>query len=235
MHYLLYRITNKISNKIYIGCHKTNNIDDGYLGSGKLMKQAIKKYGKESFIKEIIGEYNSVEEMLLAENNIVNEDFVKRDDTYNLIIGGTGAYKEVVSEEVAQKISNTRKRKIKSGEITLGMKGKKHSEETKRKMSQAARGRKKSNNTKRKISESLSSQWKDPNSVWNKKEYREKLSVAKQGYEGHMKGKKHSEETKKKMSDAHLVKGFKHTEETKRKISETKRRKHDETIRGNNH
>ena len=89
MFYYLYKITNWFNGKIYIGVHKTINLDDGYMGSGKLIKRAIKKYGLEYFTKEILQQFNSVEEMLIMESQIVNKEFVKNENTYNLIIGGS--------------------------------------------------------------------------------------------------------------------------------------------------
>jgi hypothetical protein len=46
MNYFIYKTTNLLNGKYYIGMHVTNQIDDGYLGSGKYLNNAIKKYGK---------------------------------------------------------------------------------------------------------------------------------------------------------------------------------------------
>ena len=51
MHYLVYKITNLVNGKIYIGCHKTDDKDDGYMGSGKLIKRAVEKYRHRIFPK----------------------------------------------------------------------------------------------------------------------------------------------------------------------------------------
>jgi len=53
-YHLIYKTTNIINNKSYVGQHRTTVLDDGYLGSGILIRNAFKKYGKENFRKDII-------------------------------------------------------------------------------------------------------------------------------------------------------------------------------------
>ena len=88
MHYIIYKTINLINGKYYIGKHKTKNLNDGYLGSGKLLKRAIRKYGKRNFVKEILLECSSEEEMNQKEKELV----ILSGETYNLCEGGFGGF-----------------------------------------------------------------------------------------------------------------------------------------------
>ena len=98
MFYTIYRITNRISGKQYIGKHQTEDLDDGYMGSGKRITQAIAKYGIESFKKEILYVLSTEQEMNAKEAELVTEEFCLREDTYNLCVGGGGGFTYVNRE-----------------------------------------------------------------------------------------------------------------------------------------
>lgn len=78
MYYILYKITNKIDGKIYIGCHQTKNLNDGYMGSGKYLKRAVAKYDIKNFKKEILQYFKNKEDMFKMESIIVNENFINK-------------------------------------------------------------------------------------------------------------------------------------------------------------
>ena len=103
MKYIVYQTTSKVNNKIYIGVHKTENpeIFDGYLGCGVYIyrpssymnpkthfQYAVKKYGVENFTRTTLMVFDTEEEAYKKESEIVNQEFIEREDTYNLILGG---------------------------------------------------------------------------------------------------------------------------------------------------
>lgn len=96
MYFLIYKITNLINNKIYIGKHITNNKNDDYMGSGVLINKAYKKYGINNFKKEILFECKSEEELNQKEAELVNEEFISNENTYNIAIGGKGNWKHAM-------------------------------------------------------------------------------------------------------------------------------------------
>jgi group I intron endonuclease len=130
MLYTIYKITNKINGKIYIGKHQTNNPNDSYFGSGKAIAEAIRKHGKNNFTKEVLFIFDSENEMNLKERELVTEEFVTRNDTYNLGVGGEGGahFRNKRHTEITKdKVRNT----IKSMNIiSSGFAGKTHQLET---------------------------------------------------------------------------------------------------------
>ncbi len=91
--YYLYKTTNLVNNKIYIGVHYSNNIEnDNYLGSGEILKNAIAKYGKQKFKRQILYQFENKQLAYTMQKLIVNEQFVKRNDTYNIRYGGKGGF-----------------------------------------------------------------------------------------------------------------------------------------------
>jgi group I intron endonuclease len=156
MYYTIYKTTNQINGTIYVGYHSTEDLADSYLGSGKILNQAIEKNGVENFVKEILYVFPSREEALQKEREIVNEEFVQREDTYNVKLGGEGGWDHIgdldKTPEALRKRSESMKNAIasnKGGSRTLTDKerlmgsaskpflGKRHSKESRKKISES--------------------------------------------------------------------------------------------------
>lgn len=160
MFYTVYKVTNILNGKYYIGKHQTKDLDDGYMGSGKLIRRAIRKHGLENFKKEILHVFDNEQDMNQREAELVTVS----EETYNLCDGGKGGWSYVnrsrTSEENAEygsiggkscvekhlaamkknlyehSIRNGKllQQKIKDGLLLNGFKNKRHSEKTKQKM-----------------------------------------------------------------------------------------------------
>lgn len=158
-----------MNQKFYIGMHKTDNLNDGYIGSGKLLKRAIEKYGSANFVKEILFVFDNAQEMFDKEIELITEDEIKNPLCYNLTPGGWGGNRitdpdhpvhqpehcekmrqafcdslnDPVKMERFSKIQSEKmKRKHLAGEIKYDtFSGKQHSTETRLKMSEAKKGK----------------------------------------------------------------------------------------------
>lgn len=82
--------TNLINGKFYFGMHSTDNLNDGYIGSGKHLKSSVKKYGKENFACEILEFLPNREELIKREKEIISEEILKDPKSMNLQPGGGG-------------------------------------------------------------------------------------------------------------------------------------------------
>jgi hypothetical protein len=93
-HHFTYKTTNLINGRYYLGMHSTNRLDDGYLGSGKRLYYELNKYGRDNFKFEILEQFNSREELVQAEINLITEQDVKNPNCLNLKPGGSGGFSE---------------------------------------------------------------------------------------------------------------------------------------------
>ena len=201
---VIYKTTNLINGKIYIGQDKNNN--PNYYGSGDLIKKAIKKYGKKNLIKEVLCVCEKIDELNSKEKYYINEyNSTDKNIGYNIAIGGTNG------TMLHRKHTKETKEKMKISAL-----GKKKSESHCKNIGLSKKGIPLSNEHKEKLSNSnpLKGKKIGPHSI----DVRKKISNSK-------KGKKASYETKLKMSNSHMgIKnnfyGKKHSEEfmkTKRK------------------
>jgi hypothetical protein len=104
-YHIIYKTTCLINNKYYIGMHSTDNLEDGYMGSGKALKFSIKRYGKENHRVEILEIVENRELLAERERAIVTLSKVKNGKCMNLKVGGIGGFtkKAKVKKKIKKK------------------------------------------------------------------------------------------------------------------------------------
>ena len=114
MFYIVYRTINRLNGKFYIGVHKSVSEDfDGYYGSGKLLRRAIKKYGKQYFKRYNLFIFNNPEDAFAEERRLLL-DWLNHSDCYNIMPGGRGDYSHFLQKNIdrrAEKMSKVPRNK----------------------------------------------------------------------------------------------------------------------------
>lgn len=166
IHYI-YKTTCNITGKWYVGMHSTSNLEDGYMGSGTILRYSIRKYGKDNHTKEILEYLPSREALVIREIEIVNKELISDGKCINLKEGGQGGF---INEEHFNKfkegriwgliIGNKKASDLRRGSTLEkthidkivasrlkyfkdnpgSFKNKKHSDETKQLMSESSKG-----------------------------------------------------------------------------------------------
>ena len=213
LYHIIYETTNLINGKKYRGAHSTQNINDGYRGSGKLLKDAIRKYGKESFHTEILFVAFDYDALYWAESIFVDQSWIDSENTYNLSLGGRGSTgnkgrvtsvqtKQLLSEKVRNRLSNPEYRQ----KLSIAQQNRQPTtEQTKAKMRQASLGKSKSYQHSQNISKGMKARFEDPSARMqrstqakitnNRPEVKAKISQA-------LKGKKRSIETRARLAES---------------------------------
>jgi hypothetical protein len=171
-YHFIYKTTNVLSGKYYLGMHSTDNLNDGYMGSGKRLRYSINKYGKDNHKVEILEFVESREDLKIREEEIVNLNEIAKVECMNLVVGGQGGFISLsactkggnIACTVSHKITWGRDREKNLKRISeeaknrakdpthkakllhnLSLRPKQHSEETKKKMSDSSKGKGKGN------------------------------------------------------------------------------------------
>lgn len=165
MYYFIYKTTNKINGKYYIGMHKTDDLEDGYLGSGTYFKRALEKYGRENFKREILENCNSDEEMHLAEARYITEDVINDKNSYNLKLGGYGGWDYINNHHLGENSMKSAKARF----IELL----KNDEEFYKSWRDNVVKARNTENWKQRVSKSLKERWKNDGHPWTGRHHKE--------------------------------------------------------------
>jgi len=205
MYHFVYITTDLNTGKQYVGDHSTENLNDGYLGSGLYIKRAIRKSSKENFKREILELFESKQEAFDAQEKYIIEHQTLFPCGYNLSPKGGHQCPNPMSEGTKKKIGNASRNMSEEAKEKIRNSSRNRSNESLEKMSLAAkkRIREKNNFFGKKHSKETIEKLKNSDKKYTKTpEYKENMSKATSGPKNGMYGKKQSEEAKQKIRDS---------------------------------
>ena len=189
-YHFIYKTTNLLNGKYYYGMHSTNNLDDGYLGSGTYLRRSLNKYGNENHKKEIVEFCETRELLKQRESEIITLNEIAIKKCMNLRIGGSGGFGISECKKGADSTHKLYKDKLsewgtKGGKTTFkkyginknfilkrhDFTGKKHSDKSKKKMSESSKGMGKGD-----LNSQYNTMWITKNGI-NKKIKKEELNL----------------------------------------------------------
>jgi hypothetical protein len=107
-HYI-YKTTNLKNGKFYVGMHSTHNLNDGYLGSGIRLRSSIRRNGPENFKIEYLEFFSNRLDLVNREKELITEDLLKDPMCMNIKTGGTGGWTSEQQRENAIKSNQKQK------------------------------------------------------------------------------------------------------------------------------
>ena len=111
-YHFIYKTTNLLSGKYYIGMHSTNDLNDGYMGSGKRLRYSVNKYGKENHKVEVLEFFDDRKQLAAREKEIVNLNEIAKEECLNLCVGGEGGRGFTSEEQKLNVLKSHVKQKI---------------------------------------------------------------------------------------------------------------------------
>lgn len=215
---IIYKITNLINNKYYIGKDVRNN--PNYYGSGKIIKRAVKRYGKENFKKEILETCDNIETLNDREIYWIEKLQSMYPNGYNLTKGGTGGDTyNIQSDENKEKIKSKRWNTVVERYGGVFNKGKKMTDEQRKKISESKTGQKYKNRKKIKLTEEHKKNISKSNKgKLVREETKKKLSLILKGREFSLTQRLNLSKSLKGNKNAL---GYKHTKEQREKSSKS--------------
>jgi group I intron endonuclease len=147
-YHFIYKTTCSVNGKYYYGMHSTDDLEDGYIGSGTYLAKSVRKHGRENFKLEILEFCLDRENLKQREAELITEEMLNDPMCMNLRLGGHGGWEIVhqrlkTDQEFKKRHSNSLSRShqyrkgILFNDKRCDWTGRNHSEETKKKISES--------------------------------------------------------------------------------------------------